>query len=1309
MKRKGILATLLVLVVVLNATEWVNITSGNQTPAKLTLINSNISTSVVQINIDGYYSSNIKIQNILAKQITISNGTPLLKKGAPEVQKITTSLIIPDEGNMIVNVISSKYKEYKNVLLCPSKGNLYRDINPADIAYEFGKEYENDSYYPGQLASLRDPYILRDHRGQTLVIYPFQYNPVQKTLRVYYDIVVEIKKGSDNGVNNFVRHNPVKEINTIFNNIYSRHFLNSNASGTRYTPIEENGNVLIISYGDFIDEMQPYIDWKIKAGTPVEIVDVATIGGSTQIKQYISDYYNDNGLTFVLLVGDAPQVPSSSVGGNDSDINYVYIVGNDHYPDALIGRFSAQNESDVSIQVTRTLEYEQNPISDPDWYSEAIGIASDQGPGDDNEYDYVHIRNINDDLLGFTYTYAYEFFDGSQGGEDAPGNPSPADIALAINSGATIINYTGHGSNNAWSTSGFSSSDVNNLTNVGKWPFIFSVACVNGNFVGTTCFAEAWLRAEDGGEPTGAVATFMSTINQSWNPPMCGQDEMVDILTEQYSDNIKRTFAGIAINGCLQMNDEYGSAGDEMTDTWTVFGDPSVMVRTANPQTMTVSIPPAILLGTTSFIISCNAEGGLAALTLNGQILSTAVVENGEAILLFDPMTQPGFVDLVITAFNFRPHITQVDVIAANGPYLLYANHTINDSLGNNNNMPEFDETIFLNIGIQNLGVENGIDVETTITLSDPFMEIIDDYEMYDTIWINQTTYRENGFCLKLADNIPDQHELNFTLIATDYNDSTWVNDFTIIANAPVLTPLELIVDDSETGNDNGLLDPGESAIIKIKTSNTGHCVAYNVNALLLAYNPYVTVLSGDTTLPILSTFGASYPQFDVVVADDAPEGVFAEMRYQLSCGAYFVEQPYYPKIGIVLEDWETGNFSKFNWHSSGDEPWIINTAYPYEGNYDVTSGSIGDNQTSEFWIQYQVMSHDSISFYKKVSSEVDFDKLKFYIDNTLQDEWSGTSQSWTKEAYAVNPGVRKFRWVYEKDYSGTGGADMAWVDYIELPTMMVTTIYAGPDDTECENNLFQCAGSATNFDTLFWETSGTGSFDNTQVLNPIYTPSDNDIINGSTQLSLNLIDVDGLPASDTMMLSFNYLPKETSMPEGPELVDLQVTTQSEYTTEITLGADYYLWSIYPDDAGTISGTGITSTVIWNIQYEGEAWVKVAGANNCGLGENSDSLLIIVTNPVGIIEVQNDVKVSIVPNPNNGRFTLVISSLAGSSTFKVSIVNTVGNTILESSEIDINNSSETTFDISDVPAGIYFVVVQNNSTRIVKKLLIKNK
>lgn len=1301
---KRILALFFIFSIVGNlfADNWVNIKTSQPTDAVITLQNSDISKSVLSFKLEGYNSSPFKLNNKIYTEVSIPNGTPLLVEGAPDLQKITTSLIIPDEGKMEVKVISSKYKEYTDFEIAPSKGNLYRDVNPKDIPHTWGEEYQRDEFFPGEIAVLREPHILRDFRGQTVVICPFQYNPVTKVLRVYYDIVLEVSHTDVIGNNQLVRHSSLTKTSTAFRTLYSNHFINYEVAQSRYTPLDDHGNMLIISHGDFMDEMQPFIEWKTISGMPVEIVDVATIGGSTQIKQYISNYYNDNGLTFVLLVGDAAQVPSSSVSGNDSDNDYVYIVGNDHYPDAFIGRFSATAENHVITQVNRTIEYEKDPISDPDWYSEAIGIASAEGPGDDNEYDYQHMRNIGDDLLAFTYTYTYELFDGSQGGNDATGNPSPSDVAIAVNSGASIMNYTGHGSNTAWSTSGFSNSDIDNLTNVGKWPFIFDVACVNGNFVGLTCFAEAWLRAEDNGEPTGAIAVIMSTINQSWNPPMAGQDEMNDILTEQYPDNIKRTFAGCGINGCLLMNDEYGSAGDEMTDTWTVFGDPSVMVRTATPQDIIVTMPPAILLGTTEFTISCNAEDGLAVLSSDGEIISTAVVENGEATFGFDPMTEPGFVDIVITGFNYRPYIDQIDVIAAEGPYLLYADHTINDSIGNNNNKPECDEQIYLTIGIENLGVESGIGVESTISLNDQYTEIIDGYELYDSIPVNQTVYKDNGFKILLASDIPDQHEMNFTLTSVDANDSTWVSEFVVKACAPVLVANQLAIDDSQYGNNNGRLDAGETAILTINATNEGHSVAHNVTASLAAYNPYINVLSNDTIIPVMGLFGAYYPQFEVEVSEDAPEGVLAEMRFELICGAYLTQKSYYPKIGLIIEDWETGDFSKYNWQSDGDEPWIISNQYPYEGYYDVTSGVIGNNSTSELYIQYEVMSNDSISFYKKVSSEVDFDKLKFFIDNTLMDEWSGTSQSWTRESFAVSQGVHKFRWVYEKDYSTSSGADMAWIDYIELPTMMATTVYAGPDDESCEMEPYQCLGSATNYTSIQWETTGDGEFVNQQSLDAVYNPSSIDVSNGNVQLILNIVDVDGNSASDTMNLVFDLIPEKADVPEGPEIVDLQSVNESEYTTSNVPMADNYYWYISPEDAGFIAGSSTIGTVVWNQDFAGEAWISVAAGNYCGLGEVSDSLMVIVSNTVGLHDDEAS-NFKVFPNPSSGSFKIT-SNKSTNEAYDIKIIDSRGVVVIQVEGVKLSNSKNLNH---DMPAGLYMIIIENETTRFLEKIVIK--
>lgn len=510
--------------------EWTGINAEKEKAAEIKLEYSDIDNSIITFRTDGFLKNKVLTPRGESYIIHLPEATPILKQGAPDLPKLTGSVIIPDRARMKVEIMNSSFVEYQNIEIAPSKGNLYRDIDPSTVAYTYGKEYSNDQYFPGDIAILRDPYIARDYRGQTAVVYPFQYNPVTKTLRVYTEIKLKIAKKDNKGENPLIRNSEDIKINREFQHVYHRHFLN--AGNTRYTPVGEYGDMLIISYNDFIDEMDEFVDWQIQKGTPCEIVDVSTVGNSASaIKSYITNYYNNHDLTYVVLVGDADQVATSYASG-DSDNEYTYLAGNDHYPDILIGRLSAETESHVITQVEKTLEYEKDPYSGEDWYTTATGIASDQGPGDDNEYDYEHIRNIHDDLLAFTYEYANELFDGSQGGQDEPGNPTPAMVTQAIEDGNSIINYTGHGSTTSWGTSGFSNSHINNLQNDHRWPFIFSVACVNGNFVGSTCFAEAWLRAENNGEPAGAIATIMSTINQSWDPPMCGQDEMNDILCE---------------------------------------------------------------------------------------------------------------------------------------------------------------------------------------------------------------------------------------------------------------------------------------------------------------------------------------------------------------------------------------------------------------------------------------------------------------------------------------------------------------------------------------------------------------------------------------------------------------------------------------------------------------------------------------------------------------------------------------------------------------------------------------------------------
>lgn len=665
MKKIFILLCLLSVNLAVWARDWQPITSQKPAKAKTEIINPEIGNTHLHFTLPGFYLRSVQTPQGVAQIVEVPGLTPILEAGTPDLPKMATSLLIPDVAGMKVEVTTLGFTDYPNLLIAPSKGVIIRDTDPATVPYTFGDTYTRNADFPGTMYNLREPHIIRDFRGQTLLFHPFQYNPVTKVLRVYHDVTIRFVQSSETGQNPITNITTSKKADQAVLPVLKRHFQNFDAIS--YTPVEEYGNLLVICHGPFMAAMQPYVDWKRASGYPTEMVSTDSTGtNATQIKEFIAEYYNTKGLTHVLLVGDKAQIPTNNGSGlgGPSDNAYGYIVGSDHYADVFIGRFSAENDDHVQIQVQRTLDYEINPqfLTD-DWYTTVIGIASNQGPGDDNEMDYQHIRNQQTQLLDYTYTKNPELFDGSQGGNDAPGNPTPPMVATEVNDGAGLILYTGHGSDNAWSTSGFSNNNVNQLTNVGKWPFIWSVACVNGNFVNGTCFAEAWLRAHQGSEPTGAIAFLGSTINQSWDSPMEGQDEMTDILAESYPDNIKRTFAGISISGCMKMIDSYGNDGRNMADTWTVFGDPTVMVRTAAPTELLVNHDTLLFTGDSTLLLLTSDTGARATITLGDTILATGVFQGDSLLMTFPALSNPmDTLHLVVTSYNHIPYIRDIAV-----------------------------------------------------------------------------------------------------------------------------------------------------------------------------------------------------------------------------------------------------------------------------------------------------------------------------------------------------------------------------------------------------------------------------------------------------------------------------------------------------------------------------------------------------------------------------------------------------------------------------------------------------------------------
>lgn len=575
--------------------------------AGLTRAGVNISTmgdtpdrTVIRYELGDFHQQEVRVGNQIYSTLALAGESNKKIVGAPALPDVCRSIIVGDDARMAVRVLDSSYYEIEDIDIAPSKGYISRKVNPADVPYTFGPVYETDDFYPGATAELGMPYIMRDHRGVVVTVNPFQYNPVRRVLRVYTDLTIEVSSAGSGGLN-VLRRRPVMS-SRAFRDLYRSHFINYGLTGeSRYTQLDEEGEMLIIVHDDWNTNVQPLKTHKDSIGIETTIVNVSTIGNdATSIKNYIQNVYDTNDLAFVLLVGDAAQVATPSASGGASDPSYSLLAGSDNYPDIIVGRFSAQTAADVDTQVERTVEYESGSAWQQTWFWKGTGIASDDvgSDPDDGELDWEHIRNIRTDLLDYGYVQVDELYEGSQGGDDAAGDPTAAMVSSSLNAGRGIVNYCGHGTATTWSTTGFSNSDIDALINDNILPFIFSVACNNGEFDNySSCFAEAWMRATNGTEPSGAVGIYASSISQSWAPPMEAQDEF-NLL---YTDDLTRPytyFGSHCYAGSCSMMDDYPSgsgSGVDMFNTWHIFGDPSLRIVDADVNTPPFAFDSAIV------------------------------------------------------------------------------------------------------------------------------------------------------------------------------------------------------------------------------------------------------------------------------------------------------------------------------------------------------------------------------------------------------------------------------------------------------------------------------------------------------------------------------------------------------------------------------------------------------------------------------------------------------------------------------------------------------------------------------------------
>jgi hypothetical protein len=183
--------------------------------------------------------------------------------------------------------------------------------------------------------------------------------------------------------------------------------------------------------------------------------------------------------------------------------------------------------------------------------------------------------------------------------------------------------------------------------------------------------------------------------------------------------------------------------------------------------------------------------------------------------------------------------------------------------------------------------------------------------------------------------------------------------------------------------------------------------------------------------------------------------------------------------------------------------------------------------------------------------------------------------------------------------------------------------------------------------------------------------------------------------------ITIQQLPGLTGDVAGPGVVDLASVATSNYTTSEASAATSYQWEMGPAGAGTISGTGLTSTVTWNGSFLGVAEVRVKALNDCGEGEWSAVINIEVINTTGITGIKSASGIKVYPSPNNGTFTVALNGYNGAA--KLRILDAKGQELYTSS---LPGNEATQFEVP-LSSGIYMLLVEEGTQTLRQKLIIR--
>jgi PKD repeat protein len=804
---------------------------------------------------------------------------------------------------------------------------------------------------------------------------------------------------------------------------------------------------------------------------------------------------------------------------------------------------------------------------------------------------------------------------------------------------------------------------------------------------------------------------------------------------------------------------------DNKEVTYNLFhhhGDAFNVVYSEVPMMLTVAHDPILYAGVTSFDIIAN-EGAFIALTVNGVIIGTGEATGGPLSIEIPGQVPPDYMVVTITKQNYYRYTATVEVIPPTGPYVVKDSYTINDASGNNNGLMDYGESNLLSLTVENVGVEVAENVVITLTTTDEYITITDGEEIYGNIAAGSLATVVDGFAYDVANDIPDGHNAVLEVSATD-GTLVWVSSISIPGHAPVLEFVNFSLDDS-SGNNNGKIDPGETVNVTVEIENSGSSDAFNINGELSAIDPFLTVVSGNAGFGDLA-YGETVSAFFTVEADEqTPAGHLVTLQFDMegdlgitgsgsfevvigqipilildldgnSNSAPHMEQAiadmevayetlssFPPDLNLyatvfvclgiysdnhVLSSGEGQQLADYlnaggNLYMEGGDTWYYDNATAVHAMFNINGTDDGSSDMSTVAGQTGTFTEGMSFNYSGDNSWMDHIEPISPAVKIFQNQSPsyGTGVAYDAGTYRTIGASHEFGGLNDGTSPSTKEELMAaYLDFLGISVSM-QALFGSNSTAACAPGIIEFFDQSSG-NVISWEwTFEGGSPASSSFQNPTVAY----FTAGSYDVTLEVSD--GNETATLMLedyITVSDVPAQAATPEGEDEICTNTIVSTDYSTTGAADAQSYLWEISPADAGAIDGSGMDATVTWTTNWEGTAYIKVKGVNDCGEGEFSEEFEVLCWICTGVADLTKESGVAIFPNPSNGSFTVQFNDNFGET--NVLVVNLLN-------EIVYENRTETGFgkslfiDLGEYAEGIYFVKMKNEQADVVRKIIVR--